>query len=39
VLVNNAGISNVGHVLDTNPEEIERLVQVDLVAPMQLCRG
>jgi short-subunit dehydrogenase len=39
VLVNNAGISNVGHFLDTDPDDIERLVQVDLLAPMQLCRG
>jgi short-subunit dehydrogenase len=39
VLINNAGISNVGHVLDADPEDIERLVQVDLIAPMQLCRG
>jgi short-subunit dehydrogenase len=39
VLINNAGISNVGHVLDATPEDIQRLVEVDLVAPMQLCRG
>lgn len=39
VLVNNAGISHVGHVLDIDLEEIQQLVEVDLIAPMQLCRA
>jgi short-subunit dehydrogenase len=38
VLVNNAGISNVGFVLDAGPEDLSRVVDVDLVAPMLLCR-
>lgn len=39
LLVNNAGISEVGHVLDLDYPTIERIVQVDLLAPMHLSRG
>lgn len=38
VLVNNAGISNVGWFGDRTHDEITRLVQVNLLAPMHLCR-
>ncbi len=39
LLINNAGISEVGHLLDLDYPTIERIVQVDLLAPMHLCRG
>lgn len=39
LLVNNAGISEVGHVLELDYPTIERIVQVDLLAPMHLSRG
>ena len=38
VLVNNAGVSNVGWFLDRTPEEIDQVVTVNLLAPMHLCR-
>jgi short-subunit dehydrogenase len=38
VLVNNAGIESNGAFVDFTPEEIERMVHVDLVAPMLLTR-
>lgn len=39
LLINNAGISEVGHLLDLDYPTIERIVQVDLLAPMHLSRG
>ncbi len=36
VLVNNAGVSHVKHMLDNSPEEIEQIVQTNLLAPMQI---
>ena len=38
VLVNNAGISNIGYVLDQKPEEIERLFRTNLLSPIHLCQ-
>ena len=38
VLVNNAGVSNVGWFLDRTPQEIDQVVTVNLLAPMHLCR-
>lgn len=38
VLVNNAGISNVGWVLDPSAEAVERLFRTNLLAPIQLCQ-
>src|SRR5689334_18094289 len=38
VLVNNAGVSNVGWYLDRTLEEIDQVMTVNLLAPMHLCR-
>lgn len=38
VLVNNAGVSNVGWFLDRTPAEIDQVMAVNLQAPMHLCR-
>lgn len=38
VLVNNAGIANVGWFADRTHDELTRLMQVNLLAPMHLCR-
>jgi short-subunit dehydrogenase len=38
VLVNNAGVANVGWYLDRTPEEIDQVMAVNLLAPMHLCR-
>ena len=38
VLVNNAGVSNVGWFLDRTPAEIDQVMTVNLLAPMHLCR-
>ena len=38
VLVNNAGLSHVGHVLDRDEAEVAELVACNLVAPIQLTR-
>ena len=38
VLVNNAGVSNVGWYLDRTLEEIDQVVTLNLLAPMHLCR-
>ena len=38
VLVNNAGVSHVGWFGDRTHDEIDRLMQVNLLAPMHLCR-
>ncbi len=39
VLVNNAGIASRGHtVVDTEPEEQERLLRVHALGPAQLCK-
>ena len=39
VLVNNAGISAVGWFADRTHDEIDRLMRVNLLAPMHLTRG
>ncbi len=38
VLVNNAGVANVGWYFDRTPAEIEQVLTVNLVAPMLLTR-
>ena len=38
VLVNNAGVSNVGWFLDRTLDEIDAVVRVNLLAPLHLCR-
>jgi short-subunit dehydrogenase len=38
VLVNNAGVSNVGWFLDRTPAEIDQVLTVNLLAPVHLCR-
>lgn len=38
VLINNAGVSNVGWYLDRTPAEIDQVLTVNLLAPMHLCR-
>jgi short-subunit dehydrogenase len=38
VLVNNAGVANVGWYLDRTPAEIDQVMTVNLLAPMHLCR-
>jgi short-subunit dehydrogenase len=38
VLVNNAGVSNIGYVLDQKPEDVERLFRTNLLAPIHLCQ-
>ena len=39
VLVNNAGILLVKPILDTEPEEMERVLRVNLLGPMALARA
>jgi 2-deoxy-D-gluconate 3-dehydrogenase len=39
VLVNSAGIVGRGPFLSADPEELERVIRVDLLAPMHLCRS
>jgi 2-deoxy-D-gluconate 3-dehydrogenase len=39
VLVNSAGIVGRGPFLSAEPDLLERVVRVDLVAPMHLCRS
>ena len=38
VLINNAGVSNVGWYLDRTMDEIDQVMTVNLLAPMHLCR-
>jgi short-subunit dehydrogenase len=38
VLVNNAGVSNIGYVLDQKPEDVERLFRTNLLTPIHLCQ-
>jgi short-subunit dehydrogenase len=38
VLVNNAGVSNIGWVLDQKPEDVERLFRTNLLTPIHLCQ-
>lgn len=38
VLVNNAGVSNIGYVLDQKPEAIEVLFRTNLLTPIHLCQ-
>ncbi len=38
VLVNNAGISNIGHVLEQTPAAIEALFRTNLLTPIHLCQ-
>lgn len=38
VLVNNAGVSHVKHMLDNPPEEIEQIIQTNLTAPVLITR-
>src|SRR4051812_21054742 len=39
VLVNNAGVSNVGWFLDRTVGELDQVLTVNLLAPMHLCRA
>jgi len=39
VLINNAGVASFGAFAQMNPEDLERAFQVNVLAPMQLCRG
>ena len=38
VLVNNAGVSHVNHMLEQTPQQIDEILQTNLVAPIQICR-
>ncbi|MDT7570402.1 MAG: hypothetical protein QOE05_576 [Actinomycetota bacterium] len=38
VLINNAGVSNVGWFLDRTQQEIDQVLTVNLLAPVRLCR-
>lgn len=38
VLVNNAGVSHIEYFLRQSPEQIEQIYQVNLLAPVRLCR-
>ena len=38
LLVNNAGISNIGYVLDQKPDGIEALFRTNLLTPIHLCQ-
>lgn len=38
VLVNNAGVANVGWYLDRREDEVDQVMTVNLLAPMKLCR-
>jgi short-subunit dehydrogenase len=38
VLVNNAGISNVDHVLNQSPQSIEAIFRINLLTPIHLCQ-
>ncbi|MBW2314937.1 MAG: SDR family oxidoreductase [Deltaproteobacteria bacterium] len=38
VLVNNAGVSHVDHMLSNTPEQIDQVLQTNLVAPIQISR-
>ncbi len=38
ILVNNAGLDMVGALVDTSPEDIRTIHQVNLVTPIELCR-
>jgi short-subunit dehydrogenase len=39
VLVNTAGVASFGAFAQLNPDELERVFAVNVLAPMQLCRG
>jgi short-subunit dehydrogenase len=39
VLVNNAGVASFGSFAQMNPDDLERVFAVNVLAPMQLCRG
>jgi NADP-dependent 3-hydroxy acid dehydrogenase YdfG len=38
ILVNNAGVSATGNILDTSPESVDAIVDVNLRAVLHLCR-
>jgi short-subunit dehydrogenase len=38
VLVNNAGVDDTGHFATASPDDIERLLRLNLVTPIELCR-
>ena len=38
ILINNAGVSNVGWFLDRTLDEIDHVVTLNLLAPLHLCR-
>jgi len=38
VLLNNAGVLEIGLLLDTAPEAIERILRIDLIGPVTLAR-
>ena len=38
VLVNNAGTDTAGHLADLTAEELEQIIALNLLAPLELCR-
>lgn len=38
ILINNAGIDHVGRFHEATPQQVRNLLQVNLAAPMELCR-
>lgn len=38
-IINNAGINDLTSIIDANDETIEKMIQVDLISPILLCRG
>lgn len=38
VIVNNAGVDRVGRFYEASPQDVRDLLQVNLIAPMELCR-
>lgn len=38
ILINNAGVDHVGRFHEASPEQVRNLLQVNLAAPMELCR-
>ena len=39
ILINNAGINKIGPIADYNPEDFEKIQQVNLIAPFLLCQA
>lgn len=39
IIINNAGINDIHKIEDVTDEEIDRMLQVDLIAPIKIIRG